>query len=61
MIFFFFHFKREDTKASDYRDGVEREELRKQEMESDSEQGEVSGESKWVGIVASKLKIGLDQ
>ena len=48
--FFFFHFKREDTKASDYRDGVEREELRKQEMESDSEQGEVSGESKWVGL-----------
>lgn len=44
MLVCFFHFKVEDNKACDYRDGVTREELREEEMESGNEQGEVSGE-----------------
>lgn len=50
----------DDTKARDYRDGVERQELRKQGMESGNEQSEVSGEGKRVGILASKLKMDQD-
>lgn len=58
--FLSFYFKVDDTKAHDYRDGVEREELRKQEIESGNEQSEISGEGKRVGIVASKLKTDQD-
>lgn len=50
MLVCFFHFKVEDNKTCDYRDGVKREELRKWEMESGDKQGEVSGEGKRVGM-----------